>query len=50
MEGAIAEEILDVDFVFLHVVQREPLRIGRRDKYHGKVIIIAKDINHIKGT
>ena len=34
VEGAAAEEVLDVDLVLLHVVQREPLRVRRGDKYH----------------
>ena len=33
-EGAIAKEILDIDLIFIHMVQIESLRIGWRDKQH----------------
>lgn len=46
MEGAVAEEVLDVDLVLLHVVQRKSLRVRRGDKYHAK-ILSNKIINHI---
>lgn len=38
MEGTVAEEVLDIDLVLLHVVQREPLRVRRGDKYHAKIL------------
>lgn len=40
MEGTVAEEILDVDLVLLHVIQREALRVGRRYEQHSELIII----------
>lgn len=34
VEGAVAEEVLDVDFVFLHVVEVEPLGVGGGNEEH----------------
>ena len=32
MEGAVAVEILDIDFIFLHVIEVESFGVGGRDE------------------
>jgi len=38
MEGAVAEEVLNVNLVLLHVVEREALGVGGRYEDHELII------------
>lgn len=48
MEGAVAEEVLNVNLVLLHVVEREALGVGGR--YEDHELIIQEEMSQADAT